>query len=210
MEKFSEIQNFGFNSLTLSFIATLFFTFFQAFALIMQNKKIIKNKSGESVSFVFFSYYGFSALAVIIYGFYKSSLALTINGLLGFIALTIAFNLLKFKKIELREKIIGIISVSILPLIILIPQKDSLFLIFGLIVQWSLLTQVIELFKNKNTGSVHPAQGIVSLFSQTFWLIYSLLFNIWPMIIINTIGLSLWVILLIEYFYFKKKQTASL
>lgn len=204
MKEFVELRDFGFNILTIMFFITLFFTILQAYALTMQNLKIVKNKSGKSVSFIFFSYYGFSALAVIIYGLYKSSLALTINGCLGFIVLLIILNLLRFKKISIKEKIIGLASVLVIPLIILIPQKDLLFLIFGLIIQWSLLSQVVELWKNKDSGSVHPSQTIVSLFSGTFWLIYSIVMNIQPMILINSIGIVLWVFMLIFYLKFRK------
>jgi len=203
MERFTEIKNFGANLLTLLFFATIFFTIIQAYALIQQNNKIVKNQSGKSVSFFFFSYYVFSALAVIIYGLNRSSLALTFNGLLGPLALTVVFNLLRFKAIGLKEKIIGLSSFVVLPLIIFVPQKDLLFLIFGLVIGGALFSQILEIWKNKNAGSVHPGQAIVSLFSNSFWLSYAIIMGIWPLEIINGLSLLLWIILLISYFKFK-------
>ena len=203
MEKFVELQNFGFNMLTLTFLATLIFTVSQGIALIRQNKTIVKNRSGHSVNFIFFSYYGFSAIAVIIYGLGKNSLALTINGFLGFIALAIIVNLLRFKPISLKEKIVGLGSAIVLPLIIFVPQRDLLFLIFGSIIGLTLLVQILEIWRNKSSGSVHPDQIIVSVISAVFWLIYAIILDIWPMEIINSLGLILWVLLYFSYWKFK-------
>ena len=203
MEKFVELQNFGFNMLTLTFLATLIFTVSQGIALIRQNKTIVKNRSGHSVNFIFFSYYGFSAIAVIIYGLGKNSLALTINGFLGFIALAIIVNLLRFKPISLKEKIVGLGSAIVLPLIIFVPQRDLLFLIFGSIIGLTLLAQILEIWRNKSSGSVHPDQIIVSVISGVFWLIYAIILDIWPMEIINTLGLMLWAFLYFSYWKFK-------
>jgi len=206
MQKFVEIQYFGANVLTAMFFITLLFTFFQARALFKQNWKIVKNKSGLSVSFVFFCYYGFSALAVIIYGWHKLSLALMLNGLIGFIIMAIIINLLRFKKIALGEKIIGLASAIVLPLIIFVPQKDLLFLIFGSIINLALLLQVLEIWRNKSSGSVHPGQTIVSLFSNTFWLGYAVVMNIWPLEIVNSISLVLWFSMLFSYNKFNPQK----
>ncbi|MHB8903867.1 MAG: SemiSWEET family transporter [Patescibacteria group bacterium] len=206
MEKFIEfveIQNFGFNMLTITFLATLVFTVSQGVALIRQNKTIVKNRSGKSVNFIFFSYYGFSALAVIIYGLDRNSLALTINGFLGFIALAIIFNLLRFKPIKLKEKIVGFSSAIVLPLIIFVPQRDLLFLIFGSIIGVTVIAQIMEIWKNQSSGSVHPDQIIVSVISALFWLGYAIILNIWPMEIVNSIGLILWALLYFSYWKFR-------
>lgn len=206
MQRFVEIQNFGVNFLTAVFFVTLFFTILQGYALIKQNRKIIKNRSGKSVSFIFFSYFSFSAIAIIFYGLNKDSLALTINGLVGFIGLAIIVNVWRFKKVSLKEKFIGFGSSIIIPIIILIPQKDELYLICGLIISGSLLLQVLEIWKNRDSGSVHPSQAIVSLFSSSFWLSYGFMVGLWPMKIINSLFLLLWLSLLLSYLKFKPNK----
>lgn len=203
MGKFEEIQNWGTNLSTMVFIATLFFTLLQAAALIKQINKIIRNRSGKSVSFVFFSYYGFSALAAIAYGLFKHSLALTISGFLGFLALVIIVNLFRFRNINLWEKVVGLGAFLAVPLIIVVHQKDTIFLIFGLVVMASISLQIIEIWKNKSSGSVHLAQTIVSLFSSSVWLTYAFMAGIWPLQIINSVGLLLWIGVLFSYLKFK-------
>lgn len=206
MNRFIEVRQFGPNLLTGVFIMTLIFTLIQAYALLKQNREIKFTRSGKSVSFVFFSYYCFSAFAVIIYGVYKNSLALTINGFLGFIALSIIINLWRYKKITGEERILSLLSVSALPLIIFIPQKDVLFFIFGLIISAALVVQIYEIRHNRSVGSVRPEQAAVSILSNSFWLSYALVMHIWPLIVINTLGLILWIILLFSYFKFKKEE----
>lgn len=210
MVKFKELENFGVNALTFTFVATVVFTVLQIHTMWKQNKKIVKSRSGESVSFIFFAYYTFAALAVIIYGLYEHSLALTINGFVGFATLVIIINLLRLQVISLMEKIIGLSSIIILPLIIFLPQRDLLFLIVGSIVNGVLLVQVIKIWKNKNSGSVHSGPTIVAIFSNSFWLSYAFVANIWPMKIINSTGLLLWLALLFVFIKFKPKKLAYL
>jgi uncharacterized protein with PQ loop repeat len=205
MIEFAEIREFGINLLTLSFIATMVFTALQAIAFLKQNQRIIKTKSGQSVSFSFYSFFGFSALAVTVFGLTNQSLALSINGLLGILSLIITINLLRFKKISKKEMIIGGLSILALPTMIFSPNRDAIFLALGLIIGATLGIQVIEIWKNKSSGSYHPTQIFVSIASCSFWLIYSIIMNIWAMEITNSLFLSLWFILLFSYLKFRNK-----
>jgi len=194
------------NMLTISFVATMIFTVLQAIAFIKQNQRILKTKSGQSVSFSFYSFFGFSALAVSVFGLTNKSLALSINGLLGILSLMIVINLLRFKKITNKEKIIGLFSVLALPTMIFSPNRDIVFLILGLIIGVTLGIQIFEIWKNKSSGSYHPSQVFVSISSCSFWLIYSIIVNIWAMQITNSLFLFLWIALLLSYLKFKNKE----
>ncbi len=205
MIEFAEISGFGINMLTLSFAATMAFTILQAIAFLKQNQRIIKTKSGQSVSFSFYSFFGFSALAVTVFGLTNQSLALSINGLLGIISLIIAVNLLRFKKLTKKEKIVGGLSVLALPVMIFSPNRDVIFLALGLIIGITVGIQIIEIWKNKSSGSYHSAQVFVSIASCSFWLIYSIIMKIWAMEITNSLFLLLWFVLLFSYFKFKNK-----
>ena len=207
MVEFVEIKEFGINMLSFSFMATMVFTLLQAIAFLKQNQRIIKTKSGESVSFSFYSFFGFSALSITVFGLSNQSLALTINGLLGILSLIIFFNLLRFKKINKKERIIAILSTLALPIMILSSNKDTVFLVLGLIIGVTLVTQIIEIWKNKSSGAYHAIQIFVSLASSSFWLIYSIIMNIWAMKIVNSLFLLLWISLLFSYLKFKKRKS---
>lgn len=192
--------------LTLSFLATMVFTILQAIAFIKQNRRIIKTKSGESVSFSFYSFFGFAALAITVFGLSNHSLALCINGLLGIISLIIAGNLLRFKEISKKEKMLGILSSLALPIMIFSPDKDIIFLALGIVVSITIGEQITEIWKNKNSGAYHPIQVFVGIASCSFWLIYSILMNIWSMQITNSLFLILWLTLLFSYLKFKNEK----
>jgi len=209
MDRFKELEGFGFNPLTLIFLITIFFIILQVIALIKQNQKIIKHKSGDSVSFTLFSFWGFAGIALIFYGLYKSSLAFTVSGFIGFLNLLISINLIRFKRITLKEKLVGASFIMVVPLMIFSNQKDVLVLIFGLIIQLFMIIQIIQLWKSPNSGAIHPNQAVVSIFSGSFWLIYSTVMNIWPMVINNIIGVLLWVILILIYLKKPKIKTIS-
>jgi uncharacterized protein with PQ loop repeat len=205
MIEFAELKEFGINMLTLSFLATMVFTMLQAIAFLKQNQRIIKTKSGQSVSFSFYSFFAFSALAVTVFGLTNQSLALSINGLLGILSLVITINLLRFKKITKKEMIVGSLSVLALPAMIFSPNRDVIFLALGFIIGITMGIQILEIWKNKSSGSYHPTQIFVSIFSCSFWLIYSIIMNIWAMEITNSLFLLLWFVLLFSYLKFKNK-----
>lgn len=204
MGNFIEIQNLGLNFSTLIFLVTVFLTLLQAVALVKQSNRIVKKRSGESVSFVFFSYYSFSSLAIIAYGLFIHSLALVISGFLGFLSLIIIINLLRFKKNSSLEKNIGLGSSVTVLLIIFMSQKDWLFLFFGLIMMLSVSLQIKEMWKNKSSGSIHLAQIIVGFLSCFVWFFYALVIDIWPLKIINLVGLVSWFVALLSYLKFRE------
>lgn len=206
MIEFAELKDFGVNMLTLSFLATMVFTVLQVIAFLKQNQRIIKTKSGQSVSFSFYSFFGFSALAVTVFGLTNQSLALSINGLLGILSLVITINLLRFKKITKKEIIVGGVSVLALPAMIFSPNRDVIFLTLGIIIGVTIGIQILEIWKNKSSGSYHPTQIFVSIVSCTFWLIYSIIMNIWAMEITNSLFLFIWFVLLFSYLKFKKRK----
>lgn len=73
-----ELQNFGWNALTASFIGTLFFSFWTAWGLYDQNKKIWNNDSGEAVSKIWFICAAGFFCSAVVYGISIKSLALEV------------------------------------------------------------------------------------------------------------------------------------
>ena len=63
-----ELENLGFNALTISFFATIFFSLLAAWGLIDQDRKIWSKKSGQSLSSIWFIWASFFFLSNIIYG----------------------------------------------------------------------------------------------------------------------------------------------
>ena len=61
-----ELQQLGWNAVTVGLCGIIFFTFLGSWALWRQNQKIWASKSGESVSIAWLSYFGCCYVAIFI------------------------------------------------------------------------------------------------------------------------------------------------
>lgn len=84
-DRFTEIQQFGYNTLTVSFLGTALFSLLIGVALYMQMNKIFEMGTARSQPIVMNQYFCWHYLAFMIYGFRINSLAAVINGSLFFL-----------------------------------------------------------------------------------------------------------------------------
>ena len=209
MVKFVEIEGFDWNWPTFVFLAIIGFIMAQMHALIKQNKKIVKMKSGKAISFIFFAFLGFSSLGANIYGLYNHSLALTLNILQGIICLIVAGNILKFEKINRPEKLLGFALALIVPAMIVLNNKDFLFLLLGLVLVFTLFLQLLKLWRSDNAGAYDISQVLVGIPSSSFWLTYAFIAHIWPLQIINAASVTIWLSILVVYIKKTKLSTVT-
>jgi uncharacterized protein with PQ loop repeat len=168
-----EWQGWGYNALTISFIATAVFTVLEGWGFWMQNRSIWRNKSGESISVSLFIYFGCLFITVIVYGYYIKSIAAIFNGMLGFMHLPILFGLLKYKGFTKLEKGVSCVFPVMIPAMIFLPWKDLLMisLMFGTIVP--LLMQLYEMWRAKSAGVINARFIGILIISTAFWVIYA-------------------------------------
>jgi len=183
-----EYQNFGFNALTISSLATVIFTLFQGWGFWKQNQSIWKERSGKSVSVNFFSYCCFYFFTFIIYGAYKHGLAMMFNGCLGFVVLPILIGLGKYKGFTRSNVMLILVFGMMIPAMIFTSEKDSLFtmLLFGIL--FSAITQPYEIWKTKNAGAVDPRLSITFIVNGVFWFVYALSIGNRPLAIFQPIA----------------------
>ncbi len=185
-----EWQGFGFNSLTISFIGTIFFTLLQAWGLWSQHKTITKNKSGGAVSIGLFSYSTFSTITFFCYGLLTHGFAVIFNGLLlGFLYLIVLLDLVKFKKFTLSEKLITFGSFLFIPSIIFLPWKDAVLTLGMVISMFPLAMQPFEMWRKKSSLSVEIKFFGASALSNIFWFVYGISIGSLPLSIMNPISL---------------------
>src|SRR3989338_6477810 len=101
-----EYQNIGWNPLFLGALGTMFFTMLQAYGIWKQGRRVWESCSGAGVSATFFGYAMFYFLAFLVYGAERWSIAMTINGCLGFLHIPIIAGLHRFKGFTRRERIL--------------------------------------------------------------------------------------------------------
>jgi len=168
-----EWQGWGYNALTISFIATAVFTILEGWGFWMQNLSIWRNKSGKSISVSLFIYFGCLFITVIAYGYYIKSIAAIFNGMLGFLHLPILFGLWKYKGFTKLETGASCVFPLMGPAMIFLPWKDLMMisLLFGTIVP--LLMQLYEMWRAKSAGVINARFIGILIISTAFWVIYA-------------------------------------
>ncbi len=195
-----EWQGWGYNALTISFIATAVFTVLEGWGFWMQNLSIWRNKSGESISVSLFIYFGCLFITVIVYGYYIKSIAAIFNGMLGFLHLPILFGLWKHKGFTKLEK--GALSICplMIPAMIFLPWKDLLMisLLFGTIIPLSM--QLYEMWRTKSAGVVDARFIAILIISTAFWVVYAFAIQNWVMEVIYPLTLVILILILVLRF----------
>lgn len=209
---FKEIVMFGYNVETLFFLLTFIFSLGSAYTLFEQSQIILKKKSGQSISFLFYGFIILPASAVAFYGHYTLSLALVFNGIcISLTGILVIVNLLRYHRYPKWEIVLGFSALISLPLVIVLPayERDIAFFLFGLTVLIMLQKQNYTLWKRKDVGSLHFGPALNGIFSSTSWMIYGFLMNVWPVKVFNVLVTISWATFLILYFVYNKKRVAT-
>ncbi|PKM91493.1 hypothetical protein CVU82_02760 [Candidatus Falkowbacteria bacterium HGW-Falkowbacteria-1] len=199
MTDFVEIQNWGFNSLTISSLMTMVFTIFQAYGFTKQGQKIWRRRSAKSLSAPFFFLFFFYFIAFIFYGLSKNSLAMVFNGLLFIPCIPVVMGIIKFKGLSLLDFLSFIFAAAIVPIMIVTNQKDIFVFILLVISLTTLATQPLTMIREGSRGSVEIKFVVVFLLTGVFWFVYALSINNWPLQIFNFVAVILYCLILFLY-----------
>jgi len=209
LANFDEYQNWGMNALTVSAIGTVFFTFWQLYAAVAQSKKVWSERSAQSVSLQLFTYNLFYLVSFLIYGAYKNSLSMMINGLLFIAFLPAVIGIWKFKKTRLREKIIALLYSLIIPAMIILPQKDLVVLISLSGIVLFLAFQLWDIIKEGEFGALSVEFVVIYLATNAFWLAFSITIKNAPLIFFNAVVMIIYSVCLFLFFRYKNLSRAK-
>jgi len=204
MSEFVEIKNWGFNTLIITSLLTLICTLIQGFGIVKQAGHIWREKSVKSISAPLFFLYFFFFFAFIFYGLEKHSLTMTISGLLAVLYFPIIIGLIKFKKLNLFEIISLILSASIVPVMIMVKDKDLFLLFLSFLSLLVLGTQPWKMLKEKSRGVVDITYVIIFMLSSLFWLGYAIAASNWVLQAFNSGSLLIYIFII--YLYRKYKN----
>lgn len=201
-----EIQQFGWNAITISAIATMIFSVGEAWGIYKQNKKVWKKESGLSISISWFIYFMFMLASFFVYGFITHKIAIMFNGLVFIFVIPLVVGLWKFKGFTIFDYLIFAITLFALLIMIFLPIKPLMFLLFSLGSIACLTMQPIEMWKTKKVGAVEIRLIWVYFMSTCFWIIYA--FFVWDLLLLWIMFASLIVLSFILFFYylFKKEE----
>lgn len=173
-----ELRNLGWNVMTFTFVFTLICTALEAFGLYEQRKKIWTEKSGASVSVLWFSFLLGLYAAVVVYGQSIDSVALRIDG--GVLALStvpILLGLAKFKGFTTFEKIAAALLVAGIAAMIALPYKTEFFLAYSFGNVAVALKQPWEIWRNKSRGVLDQKLLFAFLVVTVGWSVYAFVFG---------------------------------
>lgn len=169
-----EFDQFGWNVLTLSFLATIFFSLWGLVGLWDQVRKIFKKRSGEAVSGMWFICAAALFGAELVYGFSINSAALIILALCRFpLHIPILIGLAIYKGFTRFEWFVLIAMSVVLVVMLFVPFKGSIFLVISMGVLIPTAAQPYEVWRLKSVGTLSIHLIVVYLTSSVFWAIYS-------------------------------------
>jgi len=207
-----EYQNWGSNAATFSFLATIFFTILQGWALFEQNKTIRKKRSGESISIIFFIYSFCYFSTFLVYGTTKMSITMAFNGLLMIPYIPILIALCRFKGFLKSDWILLILFSTMILIVQFLknsPIQDIFVLagLFGLLIP--AIFQIKEMIKTKSPGSVEPKFIVSFMLAGIFWFIYGLTSGNWIFVVFNPVSFSILIFILFLYLKYKRNYIVT-
>jgi len=179
-----EYKNFGLNWLTASAIATIIFSFVKGYGIAKQKKEIWKNKTGESVSPIFFFYNLFFFSIFFLYGVEEKSIAITCNGSLFLFYIPILIGLKKYKGFSLREIFGAIIMSLVIPAVFFFDKRQVVFA-FSLVAVMAIAAQFREIWKTKSFGAFRLEYMQTFFVTSIFWDVYYAMTKNWQLLALN-------------------------
>lgn len=184
-----EYKNFGPNFLTGSAIATIIFSFVKGYGITRQGMDIWKEKSGESISPIFFFYNLFFFFIFFIYGIEgndaeEKSIAITCNGSLFLFYIPILIGLKKYRGFSLKEIFAAIIMSLVIPAVFFFDKRQVVFA-FSILAVVAVTAQFKEIWKTKKFGAFSLEYMQTFFVTSIFWDVYYAVTKNWLLLTLN-------------------------
>lgn len=201
-----ELNNMGWNALTISFFGTVLFTLIEVWGVWDQKKEIWQKKSGVSIPVNLFIFNLFIFAVIFAYGISINSIALMFSGIVMFpIHIPILIGLYKFKGFSNQEKIFFWVMLLIFLVDILLPYKAFFFFSLSLICIGMVALQPYEIWKEKSSGVVSIKMIWSYWIGTTFWVMYGFSFNDLPLKITSSMYLLVTTVTIIFWYKYQSK-----
>lgn len=192
--EYREFTENGFFSLgILTALGTVAFTFAQAYGAWEQGRTIWRKRSGEGMSSIMILYSTCYFFAFIVYGAWRTSIAMVFNGLLGFVFIPAVMGLWRFRGFRVRDWVCLAVFLALVPLMALVEWKDLLLLVSlgGVIV--TVIPQTVAAYRawqKGDPGAIEPKFFAMFMATNAFWFVYALAIGNWPLQIFNPVSFT--------------------
>ena len=206
LEQTIEWKLWGWNLATLTFLFTVLFTLIDGWGYKKQSETIWEKESAESVSVIVFFYSASVCYSYTIYSVFIGSVAVLFNGLvLGYNIFFLVWGILKFKNLTVTEKILCTLFSPMILAMLFLPWKDGMFFIFMMGGMFSLVTQPLEMWRNKSAGAVDIRAMTVFTLGVFFWSAYGFAIEKLAIAIPSMIALVLYGLITLLWFKYQKE-----
>ena len=204
-----EIENFGWNVLTLSALAVICFTMWQAWGLWKQYRTMVHLKSGQSVSVIKFGSTATLFLLSGLYGYYIGSVLLPFtSAVLVTMHAPVLYALKQYKGYTRREMICLILFASTVPLMLMVPFKAVFYMTLAFARMVPFAGQPLEMFQEKNVGAIDIRLFWAYLVGAFFWVTFYFAFGDLVFKVLSTLNTSILVITVLLYYRYRKTKGA--
>lgn len=181
-----ELAHFGLNVVTVSFLATVFFSLLTAWGFGCQARTVWDERSAQSLSTPAFLYTTFVRAPIVIYGLSIGSLALIINGVIPFLALLpIVIGIGKFQGFKRRDwLLVGALTIAVVVTAV-VPCKSAVVMPWMIVSIAFAALQPWEMWQRRSAGVVDLRMLVVSFINSSFWLIYAFAIDDFVLKVIN-------------------------
>ncbi len=172
---FLELQNIGWNLLSLSLVATISFSMTGAWGIAKQAKNILATRSGASVNTKWNIVFAIMYATWFVYGAETHSMAIMVQSIMRvpFIAIVLV-RLWQFKGYTRSEISMVVLFTSAFLVVSTTVYIDTAFTIVSYLGAAAASLQPLEIWKKRSVGVVSIEMMWIYLASVMFWLFYGL------------------------------------
>lgn len=205
-----EIENFGWNILTVSAVAVIFFTIWQAWGLWKQYRTIVELRSGQSVAVIKFASTTAFFLLSGLYGYYIGSVLLPFTSIvLVSMNIPVLYALKKYKGYTRNEKRWLIFIASTVPLMVIVPFKGIFYMAFAFARMVPFASQPLEMFREKKVGAVDIRLFWAYFAGALFWVTFYFAFGDPVLKLLSTLNTFILAITVFLYYRYREIKAAT-
>lgn len=206
IKSMTEYRIWGWNLSTISFLATVAFTFgLQLPGLISQARKIWKNHSAEGIETItfitFFTYF----VVFFVFALSGRSAAGIINcAVLIIPQVWIVAGVLKFKQFRIVDAIVALLGISLFIISLISANKEIFYIIASATVFLGLLLQPITMIKTKTSTNISLSFPLNFAIVTGVWTIYAFAIKNWA-IAGSSLGFELiYISMVVLWFHYRR------
>lgn len=199
-----ELKHFGWNALTLSFLATTFFALLGGWSLVKQLRAVHRERSGQSLSVVWLAFFAASMAAGLPYGLEKQSLAMILHFALRMPQMVCLLIVLRRHRPFTGPENLLFLGLALgLAWMSVSDNRAPFFAFFTGAGVVGLMAQPREIWRQKSVGVVTIDILLVGLVAALFWLVYALAISDPTLFAITSLYVLVYIITLWLYFRYR-------